>query len=340
MQLEKSFIADIKSILASARQKAYAAINYTMVQAYWHIGKRIVEEDQQGKERAVYGDALLKELSKSLTNELGQGFSYANLRNFRQFYLTYPDEKICYTVCSKLNWSQNRLIMRIENPGARTWYLNECASQNWSVRVLERNINSFYYERLLSSQQKKEVIADSKHLEKQSLTDFIKDPYVFEFLNISQPHTANEKEIETALIDNLQQFLLELGKGFSFVGRQFRISTETTHFSIDLVFYNYILKCFVLFDLKTGKLTHQDTGQMDMYISMFDDLKRTEGDNPTIGVILCSQKDETVVKYSILKDNEQLFAAKYRLYLPSEEELIAEIEREKRLINEQLRNVD
>ena len=340
MQLEKSFIADIKTIFVAARQKAYAAINYAMVQAYWHVGKRIFEEDQQGKEKATYGDALLKELSKSLTKELGKGFSYANLRNFRQFYLTYPDEKICYTVCSKLNWSQNRLIMRVENPKAREYYLYETIAHNLSVRELERNINSFYYERLLSSQQKKEVIEDSRHLEKQSPADFIKDPYVFEFLNIPQPHIANEKEIEAALIDNLQQFLLELGKGFSFVGRQFRISTETTHFFIDLVFYNYILKCFVLFDIKTSKLTHQDTGQMDMYINMFDDLKRSEGDSPTIGIILCSQKDETVVKYSILKDNEQLFAAKYRLYLPSEEELIAEIEREKRLINEQLKNTD
>ncbi len=340
VQLEKSFIADIKNILAVARQKAYTTINSTMVQAYWHIGKRIIEENQKGKERAAYGDALLKELSKSLTHDLGNGFSYANLKNFRQFYLTFPEFEKGYTLCSELAWSHYRLIMRVENPLARAYYLNECAGQNWSVRVLQRNISTFYYERLLSSQQKKEALAHGNHVEKQSLADFIKDPYVFEFLNIPQPYLANEKEIETALIDNLQQFLLELGKGFSFVSRQFRISTETTHFSIDLVFYNYILKCFVLFDLKTGKLTHQDTGQMDMYIKMFDDLKRTEGDNPTIGVILCSQKDETVVKYSILKDNEQLFATKYRLYLPSEEELIAEIEREKRLINEQLKNME
>ena len=339
MQLEKSFIADIKNILTAARQKAYAAVNFTMVQAYWHIGKRIVEEDQQGKERATYGDALLKELSISLTQELGRGFSYPNLRNFRQFYLTYPDENICYTVCSKLNWSQNRLIMRVENVKAREYYLHETIAHNWSVRQLERNINTLYYERLLSSQNKRQTLEDGTKLEKQSPADFIKDPYLFEFLNISQPNDANEREIESALIDNLQHFLMELGKGFSFVGRQFRISTETTHFYIDLVFYNYILKCFVLFDLKTNKLTHQDTGQMDMYIRMFDDLKRTEGDNPTIGVILCTEKDETVVKYSVLNGNEQLFATKYRLYLPSEEELIAEIEREKRLINEQIKNV-
>ncbi len=340
MQLEKSFIADIKNILASARQKAYAAVNFTMVQAYWHIGKRIVEEDQHGKERATYGEALLKELSISLTQELGKGFSYPNLRNFRQFYLTYPDENICYTLCSKLNWSQNRLIMRVENITAREYYLHETIAHNWSARQLERNINTLYYERLLSSQNKGQTLENSTKLEKQSPADFIKDPYLFEFLNIPQPNNANEKEIESALIDNLQHFLMELGKGFSFVGRQFRISTETTHFYIDLVFYNYILKCFVLFDLKTNKLTHQDTGQMDMYIRMFDDLKRTEGDNPTIGVILCTEKDETVVKYSILNGNEQLFATKYRLYLPTEEELIAEIEREKRIINEHLKSAN
>ncbi len=203
--------------------------------------------------------------------------------------------------------------------------------------TLQRNINTFYYERLLSSQNKQEALAHSSQLEKQSPADFIKDPYIFEFLNIPQPYTVSEQQIETALINNLQQFLLELGKGFSFVSMQFRISTETSHFFIDLVFYNYILKCFVLFDLKTGKLTHQDTGQMDMYIRMFDDLKRTEGDNPTIGIILCSEKEETVVKYSILSGNEQLFATRYRLYLPTEEELIAEIEREKLLISEQLK---
>ncbi len=336
MQIEQKFVSDIKNLLATGRQKAYNTINSVMVEVYWSIGKRIVEEEQSGNARADYGSFLIKELSKELANEFGKGFSEANLRNFRQFYLTFPDQDIRYTLCSKLSWSHNRLIMRIENPSARQYYLTETANQNWSVRTLQRNINTFYYERLLSSQNKNEVLQQSGQLEKQSSADFIKDPYIFEFLHIPQPFDANEQQIETALISNLQQFLLELGKGFSFVGRQFRISTETSHFFIDLVFYNYILKCFVLFDLKTGKLTHQDTGQMDMYIRLFDDLKRTEGDNPTIGIILCSEKDETVVKYSVLKENEQLFATRYRLYLPSEQELIAEIEREKLLISEQL----
>ena len=331
MQLSDLFIADIKAILAAARKQAYTAVNASMVKAYWHMGKRIVEEEQQGKERAVYGEGLLKELSVSLSEEFGKGFSYANLKNFRQFYLIFPEFEKGYALRSELTWTHYRLIMRVAHVNARTYYLTECANQNWSSRVLERNINSFYYERLLSSQNNNEI-KDQASIVEQTPSDFIKDPYVFEFLNIDQNHLANERQLETALIDNLQQFLLELGKGFSFIGRQFRISSETTHFFIDLVFYNYILKCFVLFDLKTGKLSHQDTGQMDMYIRMFDDLKRTEGDNPTIGIILCSEKDETVVKYSILNGSEQLFATKYSLYLPTEQELIEEIAREKRLI--------
>jgi len=333
--MNQAIINDVKAILIEARSQAYTAINSAMVQAYWLVGKRIVEEEQGGEVKAKYGDAVLKELSKSLSGDLGKGFSYANLRNFRQFYLTYPDQQICYTVCSKLTWSHNRLIMRVDSPAKRDWYLKETIANNWSVRNLERNINTFYFERILSSREKIENTTANNIQEKLVTNDFIKDPFVFEFLDISQPYDLNEREIEAALIENLQKFLLELGKGFSFVGRQFRISTETSHFFIDLVFYNYILKCFVLFDLKTNKLTHQDTGQMDMYIRMFDDLQRTEGDNPTIGIILCSEKDETVVKYSILKENEQLFASRYRLYLPSEDELIAEIEREKFLITRQ-----
>lgn len=328
-----TYIEEIRGILAAARQNAYTAVNAAMVEAYWLIGKRIVEQEQHGEERAVYGEGILKELSKALTDEFGKGFSYSNLYNFRQFYLTYPEQNKFYTLCRKLTWSHNRLIMRVENEGARTYYLNEAAEQNWSVRTLERNINTFYYHRLLSSNDKAINQADSNLLEKQRPEDFIKDPYIFEFLNIEQPATANESEIETALIENLQQFLLELGKGFSFVGRQFRISAEIDHFYIDLVFYNYLLKCFVLIDLKAGKLTHQHVGQMDMYRRMFDDLKKPEGDNPTIGIILCTEKSETVVKYSVINDNPRLFATKYMPYLPTEEELIAEIEREKVKLN-------
>lgn len=331
-----SLIQDVVLILQSARQKAYGAVNTAMLEAYWHIGKRIVEEEQNGEARAAYGEGIIKQLSKDLGREIGKGFSVANLENFRKFYLTFSNEQKSYAVRRELSWTHYRLIMRVEDPAARKYYESECANQMWSTRALERHINTFYYQRLLSSQKQPVALPINDELEKLSTKDFIKDPYVFEFLNIPEPVNVLEQDIEKALIGNLQQFLLELGKGFSFVGRQFRISTETSHFYIDLVFYNYLLKCFVLFDLKTGKLTHQDTGQMDMYIRMFDDLKKQDDDNPTIGIILCTEKDETVVKYSILNDSKQLFATKYMLYLPTEQELIAEIEREKKLIEAKL----
>lgn len=329
--MQSNYIVEIKHLLANARQKAYSAVNTAMVEAYWLIGKRIVEEEQQGQQKATYGEALLKNLSIALTADFGKGFSYANLRNFRQFYLTYPDAEICYTLCSKLTWSHNRLIMRVENDNARNWYLNEASQQNWSVRNLERNINTFYYQRIISSKIETSDLP-TEQINRLKPNDFIKDPYVFEFLNIPESKTASETEIESALIENLQHFLLELGKGFSFVGRQFRISTETSHFYIDLVFYNYILKCFVIFDLKTTKLAHQDVGQLDMYVRMFDDLKKQEIDNPTIGILLCADTDSTIVKYSVLNQSEQLFATKYMPYLPTEAELVAEIEREKLIL--------
>ncbi len=327
------FYSDIRSILAEARNRTYSIINSAMVETYWLIGKRIFEEEQQGSNRATYGEKLLENLSKELTSEFGKGFSYANLRNMRQFYLTYPDEEIRYTLCSKLSWSHNRLIMRIDNQKTREYYLQESLSQNWSVRQLERNIQTMYYQRILSSKDQQSN-TDSRQIvnNDENVNNFIKDPYVFEFLNIPQPSETTETNIEKGLIANLQKFLLELGKGFSFVAQQQRISTETEHFYIDLVFYNYYLKCFVLLDLKTGKLTHQDIGQMDMYRRMYDDLKKPEGDNPTIGIILCTDVSETVVKYSIMKDNNNLFATKYMPYLPTKDELIAEIEREKSIL--------
>lgn len=329
-----TFFDEVRSILAQARQKAYAAVNFAMVEAYWEIGRRIVEEEQQGKDRAEYGAALIKELSKQLTGEFGKGFTIANLKNFRLFYLTFPDFQKSYAVRSLLSWSHYRLIMRVEGESAREYYIREAAEQNWSTRQLERNINTHYFERLLKSPDKKSATPENDS-SKPTFADFIKDPYVLEFLQIPESPDASEREIETAIIDNLQQFLLEMGKGFSFVGRQFRISAETSHFYIDLVFYNYLLKCFVLIDLKNEKLTHQDIGQMDMYVRMFDDLKRGDDDNPTVGIIFCAAKDETVVKYSVLKDSEQIFASKYRLILPTEEELAREIERERRMIMEQ-----
>lgn len=313
-----------------------------MVEAYWQIGRRIVEEEQQGKGRADYGTFLIKDLARQLTAEFGKGFSAANLKSFRQFYLTFPDIEIGYAVRSQLTfpirdslrpeltWTHYRLIMRVENPKAREYYLTEAAGQNWSSRVLDRNIHTLYYERLLASQDKKSALAKEADFEKHSPADFIKDPYVLEFLGLPEDPMVSEDAMETAIITKLQHFLLELGKGFSFVGRQVRVSTETSHFYVDLVFYNFLLKCFVLIDLKVDRLTHQDVGQMDMYIRMYDDLKRTEGDNPTIGIILCTNKDETIARYSVLKDSEQIFASKYRLVLPTEEELQAELEREKR----------
>ncbi len=330
-EIPKSFFRDVRSILADARQRAYAAVNFIMVEAYWKIGRRIVKEEQGGKGRAEYGAYLIKELSRNLGEEFGRGFSVANLKNFRQFYKAFPDFEKGYALRSELTWTHYRLIMRLENEKVREWYIGEAATQRWSTSQLERNINSFYYERILSSGKQADVKASSA---RQIPDDFIKDPYVLEFLGIPEIADTSEQQIETAIINHLQRFLLELGKGFSFVGRQFRISTETSHFYIDLAFYNYLLKCFVLIDLKTTKLTHQDIGQMDMYVRMFDDLKRIEGDNPTIGIILCTSKDETIIHYSVLNESKQLFASKYMLYLPTEEELQRELEWGRRLIEE------
>ena len=325
---------DIRSILAEARRITARAVNTAMVTAYWLIGKRIVLEEQKGQDRANYGENLLKNLSKELTAEFGNGFSYANLYNMRLFYQTYTDAEKFYTLCINLSWSHNRLIMRVSDANAREWYLREAASANWSVRELERNINSFYYQRHLESGSVKsenatQCVANSDVLNPRQL---MKDPYVLEFVGLPQSPEHSEHDLEEALITHLQEFMLELGKGFSFVKRQYRISTETSHFYIDLVFYNYILKCFFLVDLKADKLTHQDVGQMDMYVRMFDDIKRGEGDNPTIGLLLCAERDETVVKYSVLNDSQQIFASKYLPYLPTEEELKREIENAGRML--------
>lgn len=323
MPVTTNLEADIRGILHEARRLTVQSINHVMVLAYWEIGKRIVNEEAKYSNESTYGKRTLEKLSKSLTDEFGNGFSYANLRNMRQFYTTYPNSEICYTVCSKLSWSHNRLIMRLNNAKIRLWYLHEAYSEMWSVRQLERNIRSGYYERTLNHQnptiEEKEQSSDSKK--------FVKDPYILEFLGVTEDYSHKEKLLESRLIDNMQQFLLELGKGFSFVKRQYRISTETTNYYIDLVFYNYILKCFILVDLKAAKLTHQDVGQMDMYIRMFDDLKKGDDDNPTIGILMCAERDETVVKYSVLNGSRQIFASKYLPYLPSEEELRTELER-------------
>jgi len=325
------FFADVRRILADARRAAYTAVNSAMVAAYWEIGRRIVEEEQGGAAKSTYGEGLLRALSKDLTTEFGKGFSLANLKNFRKFYLTYPDGGKSYALRSLLTWTHHRLIMRVESPSAREYYITHSEQENWSTRTLERQIETSTYQRLLSTQTTP-AGAPAALPSKPSIRDFIKDPYVLEFLGLPEDPAASETEVESAIISQLQSFLLEMGHGFSFVARQMRVSTETSHFYLDLVFYHYVLKCFVIIDLKTTKLTHQDIGQIDMYVRMFDDLKRGPDDNPTIGLILCTDKDETIVQYSVLKGSEQLFASKYRTVLPSEAELIAELERERRVI--------
>ena len=322
------FVLEIKQIVAQARQKAYAAINSAMVDAYWQMGKRIVEQEQFGKERADYGAQLLKSLSKELTAEFGKGFSVGSLYYYRQFYLTFPE--IFATPWRILTWSHYKRLMQVSNTNARAWYLKEAAEQMWSYRTLDRNIGSQYYERLLLSQHKDTVESEMKSLTKpfeQDRMEFIKNPTVAEFIGLAPNSDFSETELEGAIIGNLQKFLLELGKGFSFVARQKLIRTEKKDYFIDLVFYNYILKSFVLIDLKTTTITHQDVGQMDMYVRMYDE--RGEGDNPTIGIVLCSETDEDIARYSVLHDNDRLFASKYMLYMPTEEELREEIARQK-----------
>lgn len=315
---EQQFYEDVRFILQRARQEAYNNANGIMTYAYWDVGRRIVEQEQYGETKAKYGSYLIRNLSRQLSDEFGTGFSVANLRNCRQFYLTFPKESYGFSMAHKIPWSHLRSIMRISDEEERNFYLNEVLAENWSVRMLERNIKSGYYKRMLSTQL--------PHKENKAL-EFVKDPFVLEFMGITQDKRQLESDLEKAIINNLQKFLLEMGKGFSFVGRQMRICTETTDFYIDLVFYNYILKCFVVIDLKTKKLTHQDIGQMDMYVRMFDDLKRREDDNPTIGIIFCTDKDETIVKYSVLHESQQLFASKYMTILPTVEELQSELER-------------
>ena len=324
-------ITDIKQILLQAQQKAYQATAFAMIEGFWRIGRRIVEEEQQGSIRANYGEQVIAQLSK----ELGKGFSERTLRDYRRFYLLFPDQDNLAHMCAKLTWSHIRLIMRVESDQARAYYLQETAQQHWSVRTLERNINTLYYQRLLASQMK-EAVKEEMQLKtaefQQDPHEFIKNPTVLEFLDIPTHYAYNENELENSLINNLQQFLLELGKGFAFVARQKHIRTETQDFFIDLVFYNYILKCFVIVELKTDKITHQDIGQLDMYVRMFDDLEKSETDNPTLGILLCTKTDETIAKYSVLAENKHLFATKYLPFLPTEEELIAEIEREKQIL--------
>ena len=339
MGISNNYINEIKKILKNARQKAYTAVNSAMVEAYWEIGRRIVEEEQRGKERAEYGKEIVKNLSKELTEEFGKGYSYRTLREIRQFYLMFSDFEKWRTVSAKLTWSHFQKVLRVSDEKARIFYLTEAAENMWSVRTLDRNISTLYYDRIVASIDKKTVEDEMKDKTKKlQAEDFIKNPVVLEFLDLPTNMSYTENELEKALTDDIQKFMMELGKGFAFVERQQHIRTENSDFYIDLVFYNYILKCFVIVELKTEKLTHQDIGQLDMYVRMYDDLKKQENDNPTIGLLLCTETDRTIIKYSVLNDNKNLFASKYVNYLPSEEELINEIERQKTLFESRNNN--
>ena len=330
----EDIVSDLKNIIELSQKQAYQAINTALVYRNWLIGYRIAEEELKGEDRAEYGTTLIRKLSKELTNEYGKGYTKINLYSFYSFYKMYPN--IFHSVSGKsvplLSWTHYRTLIQVKDEKARNWYEKEAAQQAWNVRTLQRNIASQYYYRLLKSQVKDPVVEEMKQLTTKYQYDkleFIKNPVIAEFLSLPTNTSFTETELETSIISNLQKFLMELGKGYAFVARQQHIHTEKQDYFIDLVFYNYYLKCFVLVDLKTEKVTHQDVGQMDMYVRMYDELKRTESDNPTIGIILCLETDEDIARYSILKGNEQLFASKYKLYLPSDEELRAEIESQK-----------
>ncbi len=324
-----ALLGELGGFIREARKAALRSVDVIQVQTCWHVGKHIVEFEQGGAMRASYGKRLLAILADALTAEFGKGFDASNLRYMRLFYRAFP---ICDALRHELSWTHYRTLLRVESETARTWYMKEAATQNWSSRALERQVSTLYYERLLASQDRAAVLDEAN--EKIATAnlhprEFVRDPVLLEFLGMQNVGALLEGELEQALMNKLQSFLLELGKGFAFVARQQRISTESRDFYIDLVFYNYLLKCFVLFDLKRGELSHQDIGQMDMYVRMYDDLRRGPDDNPTVGIILCSQKDASVVRYSVLEGNEQLFASKYKLVLPSEEELRMELERER-----------
>lgn len=331
---ESDIYGSIRIVLEKARAKVAVAISAAMVGAYWEIGRHISEAVG---DRAEYGKKLLQFLSVNLTAEFGKGFTVRNLRAMRQFYFTFP---IRHSLRAELTWTHYRLLMRVDEPRRREFYLTECVSEGWTTRQLERQINSLYYERLLSTQKdsRPEITGEIFELEPKTEADHIlKDPYVLEFLGMKEIPKYTETQLEEGLIDKLQEFLLELGKGFSFVERQKRITTDRgEHYYIDLVFYNYILKCFVVVDLKAGKLTYQDVGQIDFYVRLFDEKIRQADDNPTIGIVLVTDKDESIVKYSVLAENKNLLASKYRLYLPTEEELRAELEKERQLIEHRI----
>ena len=330
----KGFYDKARKIVDQGRAYAYAGLNKVMITTYWQLGKHIVEEEQNGQQRAEYGKQLIKHLATELVKDYGSSYNERNLNYFRLFYLQFNDLEILNTRVQNLTWSHIRRLLRVENKAAQLWYLSEASSQNWAVRTLDRNINTLYYERLIMSQHndivEEEMIHKTAEFQQDKL-EFIKNPIVAEFLGLSQNTDFMETDLEKAIISNIQKFLMELGKGYAFVERQQHIRTDANDYFIDLVFYNYLLKCFVLIDLKVDKISFQDVGQMDMYLRIYDSLKKQPDDNPTIGIVLCAETDSDVARFSSLAENPQMYAAKYKLYLPTKEELAKEIERQKQI---------
>ena len=362
---DNMLVNDLRSIVSKARSKAFAAVNYSLVERNWRIGQRIVEEEQNGASRAEYGKHVIEIASAALTEEFGKGFSYTNIANYKRFYLTFNNLQILQTVSEEfkkqrhqtlsdessllpqkdqtqsiqselrlLPWSHYERLIRVEDKKAREWYAKEAFEQGWSFRTLNRNINTLYYERLLMSKKKQPVVNEMQDKTKayqQDKLEYIKSPVVLEFLGLPEDTSLAESKLETAIINNLEKFLMEMGKGYALVARQQHIRTEENDYYIDLVFYNYLIKSFILVDLKVNRITYQDVGQMDMYLQMYDKMKKGPDDNPTIGIILCTETDSDVARYSTLAKNDQMFAAKYKLYLPDKEDLRREIERQKEL---------
>ena len=362
---DNMLVNDLRSIVSKARSKAFAAVNYSLVERNWRIGQRIVEEEQNGASRAEYGKHVIEVASAALTEEFGKGFSYTNIANYKRFYLTFSDLQILQTLSEEfkkqkhqtlsdessllpqkgqtppaqfelrlLPWSHYERLIRVEDKKAREWYAKEAFNEGWSYRTLNRNINTLYYERLLMSKKKRPVVDEMQDKTKayqQDKLEYIKSPVVLEFLGLPEDTSLAESKLETAIINNLEKFLMEMGKGYALVARQQHIRTEENDYYIDLVFYNYLIKSFILVDLKVNRITYQDVGQMDMYLQMYDKMKKGPDDNPTIGIILCTETDSDVARYSTLAKNDQMFAAKYKFYLPDKEDLRREIERQKEL---------
>ena len=326
-------VSDVCTIIEEGQRHAFAVAGQVAILTYWNVGRRIVEEEQQGNARADYGKGLIPALANRLTAEYGSGYGRRNLAYYRKFYIEFSDLEILHTHVQNLNWSHIRRILSVSNPEARKWYLKAAATNMWSVKTLDRNISTQYYERRLAAQRENITIPES--WSESDPLEYIKNPMVAEFMGFRRDNNYSESQLEQALVDNLERFILELGRGFAFVERQKHIVTDTADFYVDLVFYNFKMKRFVIFELKTHKLTHQDIGQLDMYVRMYDDLIKGTDDAPTIGVLLCTDTDSTIARYSVLHDSDQLYAAKYMTYMPTEEELRHEIEQQKRFFLEQ-----